>query len=182
MYRSLPAIPAAPETARGAWRYPAHAAPSPAAARRAAAWPPSSAPIAHTSIHLSPRAHSWCASLRLSSHHVRTDRLKPALKCLRRHPREGRVAAQCHRILEVLVGQPNHVLACNLVRLRRDIHHPHFRPAAHGIYHLLERNRRKPSILNRHHGRSDSIEQELRRTISEIAGVFHIERNRVRTA
>jgi hypothetical protein len=63
----------------------------------------------------------------LSSHHVRTGMLKPAVRCLRRQPREGRAAAQCYRILEVLVGQPNHVLAHNLVRLRRDIRHPHFR-------------------------------------------------------
>jgi hypothetical protein len=42
---------------------------------------------------------------------VGIDRLKPAVKCLRRQPREGHAAAQCHRIAEVLLRQPNHVLA-----------------------------------------------------------------------
>src|SRR5262249_29735852 len=150
----------APETVRGARRYRLHAAQSHVIARRAAAWPPSSSPSVHTSIHPSPRAHSCCASFPLGSSRVRTERQKPAAKCLRRQPCEGCVAVECHRILEVLIGQPNHVLARNLVRLRRDIYHPHFRPATHSIHHLLESNRRKPPILDRDHGRRASIEKE----------------------
>src|SRR5512144_284092 len=83
------ASPALSETANCARLYRAHAAPSPAAARRTAAWLPSSAPIAHTSIHLSLQAHPWYASFRLSSYRVQTDLLKPLLKGLRRQPCEG---------------------------------------------------------------------------------------------
>ena len=82
---------------------------------------------------------------------------------------------QCHRIVAVLLKQPDHVLAHNLIRLRGDIHYPHFRPAGDGIHHLRERNRRTPPMLNRHPGRRASIEKTLRRTIAQIAGVFPIE-------
>ena len=85
---------------------------------------------------------------------------------------------QCHRIVAVLLKQPDHVLAHNLIRLRGDIHHPHFRPAGDGIHHLRERNRRTPPMLNRHPGRRASIEKTLRRTIAQIAGVFPIEGSR----
>lgn len=109
-------------------------------------------------------------------------RAEPAAKCLRRQTGDGGVAAGRHRILDVLNGQPNHVLARNLIRLRRDIHHPYSRPSAGGIHHLIERDRREPSMLNRHHSRRASIEKKLRRAIAEISGVFHVEGNRVGTA
>ena len=53
----------------------------------------------------------------MSSHHFRTDRLKPALKCLRQTaPQRCATAHHCD-LLIVLSDQPNHVLARNMVRL-----------------------------------------------------------------
>ena len=67
----------------------------------------------------------------LSSHHIRTARPKPDLKCLRRQPREGRVAAQCHRILEIpqnnCSGLPG---GSRSVIERQARHSPHAAPPA----------------------------------------------------
>jgi len=92
------------------------------------------------------------------------------------------MARQSLGVLEILIVESSHVLPGDVIRLRLGVHHPHASAPCDRIKHLLERNRRKPAVLDRDHRCRPAVEQILGGAIPEIAGVLHVIRDRIGAA
>ncbi len=85
-------------------------------------------------------------------------------------------------IVEVVAAESDHVAACDGVARGVDIDQSHAGAARVRIQHVGERNRHEIAGLHRDHRRVAAGQQILRRAVSQIARVFHVERNRIGAA
>ena len=86
------------------------------------------------------------------------------------------------RVFKIVAVQPEHIAAGDEERFRLHIDHPYLGALGNWIDDILKIERHKHPFLDRDHGSIAVFQDKLGGAETEVAGIFHVERNRVGAA